>query len=146
MKCAICGDEIQGEGKKLGDGKAICKDCENSALMVQTCDRCGREYLAADMTKDDYGTFCLHCYKDEIRSGEYGDLMAWEGWKEYWQEDGNEPDDEKMFSEWVQRVHEDLESITTPGDDWFVTKVFKRLATEWGEEMIREATESRNAA
>jgi hypothetical protein len=146
MKCAICGDEIKGKGKKLGNDRAICKDCEKSSAMIQTCDRCEKEYIATDMVKDDYGTFCLHCYKEEIRNGEYGELMAWEDWRGYWEEDEKEPNEEKMFTEWVQRVREDLKALTTSDADWFVTKVFKRLATEVAEELIKKVTEARKAA
>jgi formylmethanofuran dehydrogenase subunit E len=45
MKCAICGEEIQGKGKKLGDGNVVCKDCYNTSMLIVTCEICGEEVL-----------------------------------------------------------------------------------------------------
>ena len=99
MNCALCNEEIKGDGVKLGGGKTICKDCNDFSAMVRTCDGCGKEFLVTDLANDPYtGIFCAACFREMIKEN---DFMTWEDWLEGCEEDGTEPTKEG-FLEWYK--------------------------------------------
>jgi hypothetical protein len=126
-KCAICGDEIQGKGKKLGDGNVICKDCYDSTALIVTCEICENEVLATSALKDEGGyRCCKKCFIKGIE--EEHEWPSWEDWKEWCVNDG----DPIVFEEWVTRVKEDVE------EQW-TTRIGRKTAMEIAMKEVEEA-------
>ena len=89
MNCAICNEEIKGDGVKLGGGQTICNDCNDYSAMIRTCEGCDKDYLVTDLANDpDTGRYCEACFRESIKENEF---MTWEDWLEGCEEDGTEP-------------------------------------------------------
>ena len=134
MKCAICGDEIKGKGKKLGDGNVVCNDCYESSALIVTCECCEKEVLASSALKDDARLLCKECLAEEIK--ECHDWPSWEDWQEWCEEDKETP----TFEGWIARVMEDIDDAVR---NYGATRAWKMVALEVA---AKEIEASRQAA
>jgi DNA-directed RNA polymerase subunit RPC12/RpoP len=133
MKCAICGDEIKGKGKKLADGNTVCKDCYESSALVVTCGDCGKEVLATSAVRVEGFLYCKDCLSKAIK--EEHDWPSWKDWKEGCEEDGETAD----FGKWIARVKEDIEEYGDP-------KAWTKAALEVAAREIEAARKARRKA
>jgi hypothetical protein len=125
-KCAICGDEITGKGKKLETGETICKECLEESCVVVECEECGAVVWAKDAVNI-YGTKCLKCHRksvEEIVNENF--YPTKKELEESWEEEFTE-------ARWIEYLHECLEEIT----EWEY-KTDRRIATQ----IIRERIEA----
>jgi DNA-directed RNA polymerase subunit RPC12/RpoP len=121
MKCAICGDEIKGKGKKLGDGNTVCKECYKTSMMIVRCELCGDEVLMRNAIKEDGTIHCDKCFRESVR--ESGVWYSWKAWKEEQEEYGEKTDVEK----WAARVMRDIEDC---GKEFKPSRAWMRVALE----------------
>jgi hypothetical protein len=128
MKCAICGEEIKGKSKKLGDGNTVCLDCYESSPMIVTCELCEKEVLATNGIKDDCMIHCKECFKKSVE--EYNEFTPWETWKEWEAEEGKTA----VFGDWLKRLNEELEEVRADA-----SKIWMKYAEEMLRGWIEEA-------
>jgi hypothetical protein len=126
-KCAICGDEIEGKGKKLADGGVVCLDCYESSAAVVLCETCGHAVLAQNAVRENGGVYCLSCYRKWIEEMIEENIPSWENWVEVQMEELKDP----KFEQWAARIEEDMESLTQDS-----ARIGKRIASETLEAMV----------
>jgi ribosomal protein S27E len=122
MKCAICGEEIKGKGKKLADGNTVCGDCYESSAMIVTCEECGGELLATNALKDDGSLYCMRCFRELVLESD----CIGEPWED-WQEERIEEGLDAGVDEWARYMNEYLEDGLK---EYPVTRIWAKTVRE----------------